>query len=117
MEPGFREVLLKPEGNSKPGSGSPKSLIWLCIPFFLLQRYSSLSTDNPGAFPVQTLMQAQFARNTYRRDMLQAVCQIENVPSDYCFHIAQLWCIVLDNCTSLEACDTEAVLISETQHF
>lgn len=101
MEPGFLHTLLSPEdGRRDRGfSGVPRSAMWLCIPFFSLHKYSGLMSDpKMGGFPVQTLLQVQYARNTERRDKLQVVCQSGNTPSGHCFHIAQLWCIVLDNC-------------------
>lgn len=30
--------------------------------------------------------------------MQQAVCQIGHVAPGMCFHVAQMWCIVLDDC-------------------
>ncbi|KAI8182638.1 hypothetical protein K4K54_000880 [Colletotrichum sp. SAR 10_86] len=44
-----------------------------------------------------TLLQASFSRNSQKRDMQQATRQIGNGEKNSCFHIRQLWCIVLDN--------------------
>ncbi|KAI8209372.1 hypothetical protein K4K52_000430 [Colletotrichum sp. SAR 10_76] len=44
-----------------------------------------------------TLLQASFSRNSQKRDMQQATRQIGNGEKSSCFHIRQLWCIVLDN--------------------
>ena len=102
MEPGFIQMPLPPQDSHTSWATIPRSAMWLCIPFFSLQKYSNLSGTKPADFPIQTLLQAQYSRNTQRRDMLQVVCQSGNVPSDHCFHIAQLWCIVLDNCECAE---------------
>ena len=107
MEPGFIQIPLAKEDGHRSWAAAPRSAVWLCIPFFSLQKYSGLSSGTKsGGFPVQTLMQAQYARTTERREMLQVVCQSGNVPIDYCFHIAQLWCIVLDNCEFPECFST-----------
>ncbi|KAI0593277.1 hypothetical protein F4775DRAFT_521473 [Biscogniauxia sp. FL1348] len=97
MDPRPLRVALAPEGRAKDQTFS-RSLTWLCIPYFSLEKYSGLlSTSNPSSFPVETLLQSDYARTTREREMQQAVCQNGGAPGGQCFHIAQLWCIVLDN--------------------
>lgn len=30
--------------------------------------------------------------------MKQAVCYLQNIPPEHCFHIAQVWFLILDDC-------------------
>ncbi|GAB1316358.1 hypothetical protein MFIFM68171_06568 [Madurella fahalii] len=97
MEPKFIQNLL-PLGSSPAEQAlAPRTVTWICLPYFTLERYSGLlSADNPRMFPIQTLLQAQFAGTTRERDMQQAVLHRKGSP-EACFHIAQLWCLILDN--------------------
>ncbi|KND90120.1 hypothetical protein TOPH_05226 [Tolypocladium ophioglossoides CBS 100239] len=99
MDPRWFEVPLKSAKKKlTPGYVSPGSARWVCIPYFSLQQYSGLlSASNLASFPPQTLLQAQYSRTPQPRDMEQAVCQLGTVRRGECFHIAQLWCLVLDN--------------------
>lgn len=85
-------------GTPNSQAATVRAVTWVCIPYFRLESYSSL--DTASDFPVQTLLQTQFSRVTKARDMQQAVCRNKQAPAGYCFNIAQLWCLVLDNCTS-----------------
>lgn len=99
MDPRSMEIPLKSE--KKKGSSddtSTGSVKWICIPYFTLQQYSGLlAASNLASFPSQTLLQAQYTRTPQQRDMDQAVCQLGTANRGECFHIAQLWCLVLDN--------------------
>ncbi|OHE98990.1 hypothetical protein CORC01_05680 [Colletotrichum orchidophilum] len=99
MEPSYLELPLQHGGDPGKALKSGKhSATWLCIPYFSLEEYSGIqATGNPGAYPPQTLLQSAFSRNSRKRDMLQATRQIGNGGKDMCFHIRQLWCIVLDD--------------------
>lgn len=76
---------------------APSAMLrWFCMPFFVLKQYSGLLAGTSlGSFPSQTLMQAQFSRTTQQRDMGQAVCELGIAEKGECFHIEQLWCLVL----------------------
>ena len=80
--------------------GTQRTVTWICLPYFSLERYSGLfSATSPSSFPPQTLLQAQFSRATKERDMQQAVRQLVNqAHPDHCFHISQIWILILDNC-------------------
>ncbi|KAI2633689.1 hypothetical protein GGS26DRAFT_56879 [Hypomontagnella submonticulosa] len=96
MDPKPVRVAIPPDGRTK--DQTLRSLTWLCVPYFSLEKYSGLlSASTTSSFPVETLLQSEYARTTQERDMQQAVCQNGEAPDGYCFHIAQLWCIVLDN--------------------
>jgi hypothetical protein len=80
------------------GSTATKSVKWICMPYFVLQQYSGLmAASTTSLFPSQTLLQAQYSRSTQQRDMDQAVCQLGTAKKGECFHIAQLWCLVVGN--------------------
>lgn len=100
MEPRSIEIPLKSMAKKKTGANEEEkgSARWISIPYFSLEQYSGLlSASNLASFPPQTLLQAQYSRNTAQRDMEQAVCQLGTAKRGQCFHISQLWCIVLDN--------------------
>ncbi|KAK2060271.1 hypothetical protein LY76DRAFT_676820 [Colletotrichum caudatum] len=98
MEPGYLQLPLQQGDQEKNPQARKRTVTWLCIPYFSLEEYSGIqATGNPGAYPPQTLLQSAFSRNSQKRDMLQAARQIGNGGENWCFHIRQLWCIVLDS--------------------
>ncbi|KAK4171864.1 hypothetical protein QBC36DRAFT_364939 [Triangularia setosa] len=98
MEPKFLQLPLPFDPSLKEQSFANRTITWTCLPYFSLEKYSGLlAAETPNSFPVQTLLQAQFSRATKDRDMQQAVRQLKGAPTELCFHISQLWCIVLDN--------------------
>ncbi|EHK21542.1 uncharacterized protein TRIVIDRAFT_209419 [Trichoderma virens Gv29-8] len=98
--------------NKKPPEDS-HAANWICIPYFHLQQYSeSPSASNTALFPAQTLLQSQYSRSSQQRDMDQAVCQIGQVPRGECFHISQLWCLIVGN-----KCQTWFAFISHFHAF
>ncbi|KAL7904353.1 hypothetical protein GGI35DRAFT_200406 [Trichoderma velutinum] len=104
MEPRCIQTPIQ-SSNKKPSEDS-NAANWICIPYFHLQQYSeSLSTSNTALFPAQTLLQSQYSRSGQQRDMDQAVCQIGQVPRGECFHISQLWCLIVGN-SVLVTCGT-----------
>ncbi|KHN95340.1 uncharacterized protein MAM_06844 [Metarhizium album ARSEF 1941] len=111
MEPRCFEIPLKSPTNQLSDQGKPTgSLRWICLPYFSLQKYSGLlAGSTTSVFPSQTLLQAQYSRTTEQRDMLQAVRQVAATKTNECFHIAQLWCVVLDN-SLLVTCGTMSEL-------
>ncbi|RCI15543.1 hypothetical protein L249_3396 [Ophiocordyceps polyrhachis-furcata BCC 54312] len=116
MEPLYRQV---PLGGAKE---EKKAARWICLPYFSLQPFSGLlAASSPVSFPPQTLLQSQYSRTPRQRDMRQAVCQLGMAPKGDCFHIAQVWCLVLDNsllvtCSSmsqLDLCGRSLKLVSQ----
>lgn len=99
MDPKPIRVTIPPDGRTK--GQTSRFVTWLCVPYFSLEKYSGLlSASTVSSFPIETLLQSEYARTTEERDMQQAVCKNGEVPDGHCFHIAQLWCIVLDNSKS-----------------
>ena len=99
MEPGALNVEMAQEDGTDERQPS-KRATWWCLPYFCLAKYAGdLSAHKPGSHPMQTLLQARFHSVKKDRDMQQAICKISGPASKSCFHIAQLWCIVIDKCT------------------
>ncbi|KAI3318826.1 hypothetical protein HD806DRAFT_539853 [Xylariaceae sp. AK1471] len=100
MEPRFIQVSMKPEPSSTSFSQKQlRTVSWLSIPYFSLKKFSGpLSATDATNFPPLTLLQAQYSRSQPQRDMEQVVCQLheEHASAKSFFHIAQLWCIVVD---------------------
>lgn len=109
IDPGFLQVKLDPQGNPGiKGSSATRQATWLCIPYFSLQKYAGLLSEaSSGSYPTRTLLQEQYSGVPRERDMQQAVCQSGHVPANFCFHVAQLWCIVVDD-SLLITCGTMA---------
>jgi hypothetical protein len=98
MAPKSRHDALVSEGHVT----STQGVTWICLPYFSLEPYSGLLAPGTSkSFPTPTLLQAKFSTTTENRDMQQVVCQQKGVPQGFCFHVAQLWCLVLDNCNTL----------------
>ncbi|KAH8654579.1 hypothetical protein BGZ60DRAFT_532947 [Tricladium varicosporioides] len=107
MVPGVvQEPLLR---NSDDKTSRAETVTWTCLPYFSLQKYTDIPTGlHAASHPVRTLLQARFSLTREERDMQQAVCQLGGTPRYHCFHIAQLWCILVDDnlvitCTSKPA--------------
>ncbi|KAG6354803.1 hypothetical protein INS49_003884 [Diaporthe citri] len=95
MEPAVMPYRIPDGGKNR--SIASRTAAWVCLPYFSLENYSGLlSAENSAEFPVQTLLQAQFSKTARERDMQQAVCQIGRRGNGRCFHIAQLWCLIVD---------------------
>ncbi len=99
MEPQFLQTPLEPSKKMSDldrDEPPPIMVRWLCMPFFILKQYSGLlAGSNLASFPSQTLLQAQYSRTTQQRDMGQAVCELGIANKGECFHIEQLWCLVV----------------------
>ncbi|KAL2021387.1 hypothetical protein VTK56DRAFT_7252 [Thermocarpiscus australiensis] len=98
MKPMFIWDHLEPDTQYK-GIGR-RTILWICLPYFSLEPYSGLRTE-PGsssAVPAQALLQSQFPHVTRRREMKQVISRDRNNrQKGLCLHVAQLWCLVLDN--------------------
>jgi hypothetical protein len=80
-------------------TSKPRVVTWMSLPHFTLQKYKAgPATARPADHPIRSLMQARFSLVQKERDMQQAVCHLLDTPNDYCFHIAQTWYLILDDC-------------------
>ncbi|KAK4236126.1 hypothetical protein C8A03DRAFT_17193 [Achaetomium macrosporum] len=95
MEPACIQQVLPPDSTF---SGR-RTVTWVCLPYFTLEKYSGLqgAPENSSAFPIETLLQAKFSRASKERDMRQAVCESKDIPAGLCFHVAQVWCLIVGN--------------------
>jgi hypothetical protein len=97
MEPAV--IPHKISDNGKNRSIVSRTAAWVCLPYLSLENYSGLlSAESSAEFPIQTLLQAQYSKTARERDMQQAVCQIDRRGNGRCFHIAQLWCLIINKC-------------------
>jgi hypothetical protein len=120
MEPIFLQECLSREDRPKEKTTKPRNVTWICLPYFCLEEYSGgHSASKPNAHPMRTLLQARSSLARKERDMQQAVCSVLNNPPEFCFHIPQIWCLVLDDCRhSLAMCPfSDADRLSSLGHL
>ena len=100
-----------PDGNSAMESNDPRTsststasntasrVVWLSLPYFFLDLYSGQAAGegHNRSFPPLTLLQVQYSGNSRDRDMTQAICRLGLVPRGWCYHIGQLWAMVVDD--------------------
>lgn len=99
MEPGFLQERLSRDDRPNDKAFGARTVTWLCLPYFCLEEYAGvLSASRPGSHPMRTLLQARFSLVRKERDLQQAVCKLADTPQGFCFHIAQTWCLILDDC-------------------
>ncbi|KAK8877585.1 hypothetical protein PGQ11_002531 [Apiospora arundinis] len=85
-----------PQDSNRAGSGE-RHITWVCIPYFSLETYTdSSAVQSETQFPIETLLQSRFARTSKAREKQQVVWQRGQSGGDECFHIAQLWCVIVD---------------------
>lgn len=97
MEPSCAEHIL-PSSSGSGRSIAPRTITWICLPYFSLEKYSGLDAPDKAAFPIHTLLQTHFSQATKQRDMLQAVARLHLAPTGMCFHIPQIWSLIIGNC-------------------
>ncbi|EFX05398.1 Mg2+ transporter [Grosmannia clavigera kw1407] len=103
-------IIYHPLSHEAPGKKAStqkrRTLTWVCLPYLSLEKYSGLQSGGDGSlrsgvippsFPVATLLQNKNTRTGQDRDMRQAVCQSPVTPSGMCFHVPQLWIVMVDN--------------------
>ncbi|KAI9171608.1 hypothetical protein HJFPF1_01094 [Paramyrothecium foliicola] len=98
IETRYVDVPLQSSAKKLGATDESPTARWICLPFFSLRPYSGLlSASDAMLFPNQTLLQTLYSRNTQQRDMEQVVCQLGTRKPGECFHVEQLWCLVLGN--------------------
>ena len=82
-------------------SGQKASVSFLCIPYFLLAPYST-GTPLPtsSSYPLRTLLQSRHMSTPKKRDMQQAVRDLNYSKENCVFHVAQVWCLMLGDSKS-----------------
>ncbi|KXX79338.1 hypothetical protein MMYC01_204552 [Madurella mycetomatis] len=116
MEPACIKHVLPPDSTLKGSGFARRTVTWVCLPYITLEKYSGLqgAAENLSAFPIETLLQAKFSRTGRERDMLQAVCQSKDTPAELCYHVAQIWCLIVGNCKWLTFLFTYSRMTEET---
>ncbi|KAF1986219.1 hypothetical protein K402DRAFT_421430 [Aulographum hederae CBS 113979] len=71
---------------------------FLMLPYFCLDRYTPPNLPaNSNHHPTIGLVQALISSANRERELQQAVTALPDTPKGHCFHIAQLWCLVLED--------------------
>ncbi|KAL8920253.1 MAG: hypothetical protein Q9172_004581 [Xanthocarpia lactea] len=87
----------------EPTSGQSKAkknlpVHFLCLPYFLLKPLAShpfsITSD---IHPTRTLLQIQYPSTSVKKDLQQVVCQLDYTEKRNCFHVPQLWCLIVDD--------------------
>ncbi|KAK6856541.1 hypothetical protein PG995_006728 [Apiospora arundinis] len=85
-----------PQRSRRVGS-SERHITWVCIPYLSLETYTDSSlVQSETQFPIETMLQSKFARTSKAREKQQVLWQRNQSGGDECFHIAQLWCVIVD---------------------
>ncbi|KAF2498584.1 hypothetical protein BU16DRAFT_558643 [Lophium mytilinum] len=88
MDPFFLQEL--------PDLSNESTMIALCLPYFHLDEYSANSEGSKSTkHPSRTLLQSFMSSTAHDRDMDQAVCKLHFAPDNHCYHVSQVWCLVL----------------------
>lgn len=103
MIPSYLQENINTDARQKASSRT-RTVSWMCVPYFVLDNYSTSKPPRPSSHPMRTLLQARFSLVQKERDMQQAVRLLPNAPVvETCFHIAQVWFVVLDDCGFIPA--------------
>lgn len=102
---------LDPDEINQSPTSPTRSVLWINLPFFHLKEYSSKAQPAISC-PALTLMQADFPQHTKKRDMNQVVRLVQGSPAETCFHVSQMWAIVVDKC---EFCAVNIIVFPELQ--
>ncbi len=95
MEANVAEGIVSQKGG---GRGRKQRLLLVCIPYLHLTAYSpELSSDSTHLHPMKTLLQSNYSGVSKQRDLRQVVCALGIPQKDHCFHITQLWCLVISD--------------------
>lgn len=102
MAPAFRQVPLRATRrftaslDQNQNQDARRYATWICVPYLALSRYTGLeSSADPASYPTETLLQSSYTRVARKRDLAQVVRQVGIGEDASCFHIPQLWSIVV----------------------
>jgi hypothetical protein len=91
----FSEGLIQSKGEKG------KSILFFCIPYASLEKIENQSSAvHTGNHVTRTLLQTLFSSAGRDRELKQAVCHLPQTPKQHCFHVPQLWCLVVGEGTS-----------------
>lgn len=70
--------------------------LFFCMPYFGLAPYTTYVPSQTSTFyPLRTLLQSWHMSTSKKRDMQQAICDLQYPTKGYVFHVPQLWCLML----------------------
>lgn len=98
MEPNLVEEVVY-DNKYKKKKRESRALL-LCLPYFSLGPYSAQAASSlpmQDLHPLRTLLQSSFGLTPRKRDMQQAVCGLNHAAEGHCYHVPQIWCIVLND--------------------
>lgn len=83
-----------------PGQGQKteddRNAILLSIPYFCMAPYvTEYPSHIPNLHPMRTLLQSSYTSTPKERDLQQAVCNLGYPKQGHCFHVPQIWCLIL----------------------
>jgi hypothetical protein len=77
---------------------SDSAYLFCSVPYNQLAQYSSLDKlSNPQLHPRRTLLQKKYPSTPMQRDLQQVVCNIDGTPAGHCFHMPDLWCLIIND--------------------
>lgn len=97
MEANVAEAMVSQKGG---GKRRKQKLLLICIPYLHLTSYSpELPSNSNHLHPMKTLLQSKYSGVSKQRDLRQVVCALGSSQKDHCFHVPQLWCLVISDST------------------
>lgn len=97
MESGHIQETLPRTDRLTEKTSRRRTVTWISLPYFCLAKYSASLSKKDYAHPMHTLMQTRFWPTKESRDKQQAVCSLPGNPTGSCFHVDQVWNLVLDD--------------------
>ncbi|KAF1812448.1 hypothetical protein P152DRAFT_449192 [Eremomyces bilateralis CBS 781.70] len=83
--------------HTSPGE-KEKSVYINCFPYFSLERYAAVALpDNAALHTGLPLLQTLYSSARKDRDLQQAICKLPDTRKGSCFHVSQIWSMVLDD--------------------
>ena len=100
MEPFFFQETVS--SNSKSKSRRTRTITVMSLPYFSLEEYAYQKVgDKSTSHPVRTLLQSHIPSVERKRDINQVASKLPNMPEEFCFHVPQFWCLVIDGGESI----------------
>jgi hypothetical protein len=88
------QFLMKEVPNE--ASKTESSYFFYSLPYFCLRKHMELSIPvHSNLQPTRTLLQTRDPSTSKGRDLEQAVCHLSGTPSNHCFYLSTLWCLVI----------------------
>ena len=107
MEANVAEGTISRKGG---GKGKKQRLLLVCIPYLYLTSYSpEIPSNSTHLHPLKSLLQSKYSGVSKQRDLRQVVCELRLPQKGHCFHIPQLWCLVISDSTQHQSCASSYV--------